>query len=334
MEEIIDKLIHNSKSSQLACIEIHNKPIFPFRYELCTILNINSWELILKAFILKNHPEIKVIKDDGTTKPFDECLGFVSSTLGKDFSITKQNLERIYEYRCNIIHFYQDDIDILLYSLLGKNMLLYHEFLLKYFEIDIANETNLILLPIGFKKPVSPIDYLSNESQIEKSSQAVQTFVKSILKSTEMISEEGIEDSILFSFKMSLINENRVKNPDIIAAITKDKNAATIGVANVLSNYVLTEDENAIGVKKIKIDEENLFKSIYTQTYQDVKNKCKSLFSDFKQNNSFNKKMKKLKNNPNFHKARYLNVTSSKGTAKDYYSEAVYDELAKEYTRK
>jgi len=35
MEEIINALIQNSKSSQLACIEIHNKPIFPFRYEVC-----------------------------------------------------------------------------------------------------------------------------------------------------------------------------------------------------------------------------------------------------------------------------------------------------------
>lgn len=334
MEEIIDKLILNSKSSQLACIEIHNKPIFPFRYELCAILNINSWELLLKSFIIKHHPKIKVIYADGTTKPFDECLSFVASELGKDFSVARQNLEKIYEYRCNIIHFYQDDIDVLLLSLLSKNILLYHEFLLKYFGIDIANETNLILLPIGFKKPASPIDFLSNTSQIEKSSKAVQQFVKSIIKSTEQISEEGIEDSILFSFKMSLINESRIKNADVVAAITKDKKKAAIGVANVLGKFVLTDDENAEGVKTIKIDEENLFRTVYTQTYHDVTENCKKLFSDFKLNNDFSKKLKKLKNKPQFHKPRYLNLDNPKGGVKDYYSEKIYDELAKEYTKK
>ncbi len=334
MEEILDKLLLNSKSSQLACIEIHNKPIFPFRYELCAILNINSWELLLKSFIIKYYPKVKVIYADGTTKPFEECVAFVAGELGKNFSVAKQNLEKIYEYRCNIIHFYQDDIDILLFSLLSKNILLYHEFLLKYFGIDIASETNLILLPIGFKKPASPIDFLSNTSQIEKSSKAVQLFVKSIIKSTEQISDEGIEDSILFSFKMSLINECRIKNADVLAAISNDKKNATIRVDNVIGKFILTDDENEEGVKRIMIDEDNLFRTVYTQTYHDVTETCKKLFSDFKLNNSFNNKLKKLKNNHQFHKPRYLNLDNPKGGVKDYYSEKIYDELAKEYTKK
>ena len=170
---------------------IHNKPLFPFRYEVCTILNINSWELLLKAFILKYHSDIKVIYEDGTTKPFDECLKFTNSMLGKEFLISYENISKIYEYRCHIIHFYQDNITSLLLPLLSKNILLYHDFLLKYFDINIAEEIDLILLPIGFNRPVSPIDFLSNKSELSKSSDAVQTFVKSIMKSTELITHEG-----------------------------------------------------------------------------------------------------------------------------------------------
>lgn len=334
MEDILDKLILNSKSSQLACIEIHNKPIFPFRYEVCAILNINSWELLLKSFIIKYHPNVKVLYADGTTKPFDECLRYISAELGKEFTVARQNIEKIYEYRCNIIHFYQDDIDVLLLSLLSKNIILYHDFLLKYFDIDIASETNLILLPIGFKRPASPIDFLSNVSHIEKSSKAVQSFIKSIIKSTELISQEGIEDSILFSFKMSLINESRIKNADIVAAITKDKNKAAVAVENVIGKFILTDDENAEGVKKIKIEEESLFRTIYTQTYHDVIENCKTLFSDFKLNKDFHKKLKKLKHRPEFHKPRYLNIDNPKGSFKDYYTVKVFDELAKDFTRK
>jgi hypothetical protein len=334
MEETIEKLIRNSTASQLACIEIHNKPIFPFRYEVCAILNINSWELLLKSFILKYYSNVKVLYEDGTSKPFDECLNFVSSELGKSFLVARQNLEKIYEYRCNIIHFYQDDISVLLYSLLSKNILIYHEFLLKYYNVDLANETNLVLLPIGFKSPASPIDFLSNASNIQNSSLAVQNFVKGIVKSTEQISAEGIEDSILFSFKMSLINESRIKNADVVAAITKDSSKAAIEVANVIGKFVLTDDGDAVGVKTIKIDEESLFKTIYTLTYHDVAENCKKIFSDFKHNNDFNKKLKKLKNKPQFHKTRFLNLNNPKSGTKDYYTESVYDELAKEYTRK
>ena len=332
--ELITKLLHNSKSSQLACIEIHNKPIFPFRYEVCAILNINAWELLLKAFILKYKPEVRVINGDGTTKPFDECIAFVASELGKQFTVARQNIEKIYEYRCNIIHFYQEDIDILILSLLGKNIILYHEFLLKYFEIDIATETNLILLPIGFNKPTSPIDFLSNQSSIKNSSDAVRNFIKSIIRSTESISKDGLEDSILFSFKMSLINENRIKNADIIAAITKNDNDGELSVENVIREIVLTNNGSEQGVKRVKIDEDNLFKTIYTQTYDDVTTNCKLTFSNFKHNNEFHKRLDELKNRPEFHRRRYLNMKNPKGGYKDYYTELVYDELAKYYSSK
>jgi hypothetical protein len=334
MKAIIDKLILNSKASQLACIEIHNKPIFPFRYETCIILNINSWELLFKAFILKNYPEVKVILDDGRTKPFEECLSFISSCLGRDFLLLNENVQKLYEFRCNVIHFYQEEIDILLFSILSKNVLLYHEFLLNHFEIDISSETNLVLLPIGFKKPTSPIDFLSNESRIAKSSESVRNFIKSIVKSTEIIAENGIEDSILYSFKMSLINENRIKSADIIAAVTSDKSKAALTVESIIDKFIMVNNDTDQGVKKVKIEEESLFKSIYTESHDDLIQKCKALFSDFKNNNKFIEILKGLKNNPQFHKVRYLNLRNPKGGQKHYYSSKIYEELAKHYIPK
>lgn len=333
MEDIINALIQNSKSAQLACIEIHNKPVFPYRYEICVILNISSWELLLKAFMLKYHSDVKVINTDGTTKPFDECLSYVSSQLGKEFTVIKENIEKLYEYRCNVIHFYTDNIDILLYSLLSKNVFSYHEFLLKHFGIDITSEANLILLPIGFKTPVSPIDFLSNDSQIQKSSKAVQAFVKSIIKSTEHVKEAGLEDSILCDFKMSLINESRTKNADVIAAITKDKSIAAITVENVLGKFILTDNETEEGVKKVKIDEETLYNTIYTETFDVVVKNSAALFSDFKQNNDFYRIMRSLRDDPSIYKIRYLDVHKKAGVGKKYYSKKVYEELAKHYTK-
>jgi len=334
IKEIINALIQNSKSSQLACIEIHNKPIFPFRYEVCVILNISAWELLFKAFILRYHPEIKVINADGTTKPFDECLSYVNSELGKDFIVTRENIHKLYEYRCNAIHFYTDNVDILIYSLLSKNVISYKDFLLKHFGIDIASETNLILLPIGFKAPLSPIDFLSNDSQIKKSSKAVQKFVKSIIKSTEIIEKEGLEDSIFYSFSMSLINEGRTKNADVVAAITKDKKKSAIAIDNVIEKFVLADDENEEGVKKVTINEETVFKSYYTETYHQVAKNSRNLFSDFKQGSQFNKTLLPLKSNPKFYKKRYLNIRNESGSCQGFYSKEVYKELEKHYTKK
>ncbi|MBL7839771.1 MAG: DUF3644 domain-containing protein [Cyclobacteriaceae bacterium] len=326
--KILDGLIDNSRSAMYAAIEVHNKPIFPYRYEVCSILVINSWELILKAYIQINHPEIKIIDKDGLSKPFDDCIDFVLSKIGPDFRTTYENLKHLYEYRCRIIHYYEARIDIILFSLLSKNAVLFYEFLLKHFKIDISEDTNLHLMPIGFRRPVSPIDFISNTSEVAKTSEHVQAFIKSMVDSIHSMDKEGIEDSFLLTYKMSVLNENRIKNADIVAAITKNSSDATISVDNVLGKIELTDDE---GVKKVKVEEESLYEKLYTETYNDVIKKCRVMFSDFSKNAKFNKIMKGLKGNPNFHKYRFLDVKRQSGGTKDYYTINVYDELSKHF---
>lgn len=328
MKPITESLLENSKSAIIGCVELHNKPIFNYRYEICTILAINGWELILKAFIVENHPDIKIIRKDGTTKPFEECVGFVSSQIGKPFRTIEENLNKIYEFRNHIIHFYKDHIGTILYSLLHKSVILYNSFLKENFNVDLSEQTNLMLLPIGFKPFASPVDFLSNNSELSKSSTSVQAFIKSIIKSTEMLDSEGIEDSILTEFNIAVINENRIKNADIIAGITKDKSASKLNVANIIRDREITNDESA---KKIQIDEVTIFKTLYTLSYYDVVTKARSIFSDFMQGPKFNRVMKTIKDNPNFHKKRYLDIQNKTGQGKDYYTQEIFNELAKYY---
>jgi hypothetical protein len=331
MTAITESLLENSKAAIIGCVELHNKPVFSYRYEVCTILAINAWELILKAYIAENCIDIKLIKKDGSSKPFDECVAAVSSKIGKDFRAIEENLNKLYEYRCHIIHFYKDKIDTIIYSLIHKSILFYNDFAKKYFNIDLAEETNLMLLPIGFKPFASPVDFLSKQSELEKSSNAVQTFIKSIVKSTEMLISEGISDSILTGFNIAVINETRIANADIIAGITKNENESKLSISNVLGAIKITNDENA---KKVMIEEESLFKTIYTIPYDDVVNKARNLFSDFKQNAHFNKIMKMIKKNPNLHRKRFLDVVNKTGVGRDFYSAEIYLELEKYYKKK
>lgn len=331
MKPLSESLLENSKSAIISCVELHNKPVFSYRYEICTIIVINGWELILKAFINENYPDVKLIKKDGTTKPFEECVKFVSSEKGNSFRTTEENLYKLYEFRNNIMHFYKEHIDILLYSLLHKSILLYNGFLKDNFNSDLTDETNLILLPIGFKPFVNPVDFLLNESELSNSSYAVTQFIKSTIRSTNQLSTEGIEDSILTGFNVAIINENRIKNADIIVGITKDKAQANLIFTNNLENINLTTDESA---KKVQIEEESLFKTLYVLNYHKVTKKCYELFSDFKINAKFNQIMRILKDNPMFHKKRYLDLINKKGTAQDWYTHEIFNELKKHYSIK
>ncbi len=331
MKPLSESLIENSKSAIMSSVELHNKPTFNYRYEICTMLCINGWELILKAYINENFPDVRLILKDGTTKPFEECVKFVSSQKGTSFRTTEENLMRLYDFRNNIIHFYKENIGIILYSLIHKSILLYNSFLKENFNTDLADESNLYLLPIGFKPFTSPVDFLRNDSELSKSSNAVKTFIKSIVHSTTLLESEGVDEAILTGFSVAVVNENRIKNADIIVGITKDKNVANVLISNDLGMYNITNDGSA---KKVQIEEESLFKTIYVLSYYQVRNKCQELFSDFKQNAKLNRIMKSLKDNPTFHKKRYLDFVNRTGVGQDWYTHAIFEELKKHYTLK
>jgi len=144
-----------------AAVEIHNKPVFEFRYEVCTLLVINAWELALKAYIAKELKGVQLIKKDGTTKPFSECVACVPSKLGKPFEPIRLNLEILYEYRNKVAHFYHENLGIVVLGLLKASVLFFSDFMEAQFDERLYEAANLILLPIGFTKPMSPLDFLS-----------------------------------------------------------------------------------------------------------------------------------------------------------------------------
>ncbi len=247
---IARNLVKNSKAALLAAIEIHNKPTFSYRYEVVVLLALNAWELLLKGYIYKYHNKVKLFKKDGTTKQFPECVAFVASQLGNDFQVTKENIERIYEFRNNIAHFYSEKLDIIVFALLKRSVELYQEFILKYFNLDLSSNSDLVLLPIGFKKPYSPFDFISNRTLLRESSIEVKRFIQSIMDSTIRLNENGIEDPIISDFKVSLINEKRIKNADIIAGINnKIDTGIDITVLHPKQVFRLTNDLCAPEIK-------------------------------------------------------------------------------------
>lgn len=331
MKPISEALIENSKSAIIGCVELHNKPIFSFRYEVCTILCINGWELILKAFINENLTSFKLVNKDGTTKTFEECLSYVSQNLGNDFMHIEENLMKVYDFRCHIIHFYKENLDPVLYSVLHKSILNYNEFIKRYFNMDLSEETHLMLLPLGFKPFASPVDFLADESAISESSSSIQTFIKSIIESTQRLSDAGIEESIFSTYRIAAINETRISNADIFAGITKDTSKAKLAVNALAEPIQISEDEDA---KKIRIEEESLFKTMYTLKHNDVARRAREIYSDFKQNPKFNRIMKEVKKNPALRRKRYLDVVKKEGTGQDFYSNEVFKELNKHYKLK
>lgn len=329
--QIADRLLSNSKAAMIAAIEIHNKPIFPYRYEVCVLLIINAWELLLKSYISKYLTNINLFMSDGKTKPFTECLVCVSSNLGRDFEINKESIEILYEYRNNVAHYYYEDIHLIIFSVLKPNILSYSKFLTRYFDTDLSKEADLALMPISFKKPFSPVDFLTNQSIIQNAPIEIKNFINSIIESSKRLASLDIEDSILVDYRMNLTNENRIKNAHVIAGISSKMDIeSAINIENILSEFTISNNPNA---KEVRINDSDI-KKIYPYKFGDVVSIARKIFSNFKQNDSFNRKMKKIKDDAKTHHVRLLDPDNPKSSRQDRYNQNVFKELAKFYTLK
>lgn len=119
------KLVDKSIESAIASIEVYNKPAFDYREESFAILMINSWELLLKAKILKdNKSNIRSIyvmehrkKKDGSPtklkypKPSKKTGNPLTINLSKAIELCIKderliaNLNALMEIRDNATHF-------------------------------------------------------------------------------------------------------------------------------------------------------------------------------------------------------------------------------------
>ena len=102
-----------------------------------------------------------------------------------------------------------------------------------------------------------------------------------------------------------------------------------IAVHNVISSGTLVQHPSA---RPIRIIEETLYGTIFTETYSDVVRNAREKFSDFSQNPRFNQIMQEIKRNPNIRTPRLLDPHNPDSSAKDFYHKRIYDELAKHYT--
>lgn len=248
---IAKNLINNSVSGMFSAIEIHNKPSINYRYEMVVLLILNAWELLLKGYLYKYHKDIKLFSKDGTTKPFENCVNIISQKIGINFNPIQESLNVLYAYRNQVAHFYIDELDPIVFSLISKNIIFYSDFLKEYFRIDLSKESNLIILPIGFKRLTSPIDYISTSSFNEKSSPEVKAFLQILINATLRLNDDKIEDTIFVDFRMNLINVNKTTNADIIARI--DNSRTNLPVFTITKNnsqkiFISTNDAKQLAL--------------------------------------------------------------------------------------
>lgn len=313
-------LLDSSEAALFAGIEIHNKPHIAYRYPTSVILIINAWELVLKAYVYKYIGRKKIYENgkEGHTISFTKALILTRDHINtgkqnKSFPAVYENLMLLNDYRSANVHFYENSLDPVVFMLISKAVLNYDDFVKRYFKKDITRNDNLIILPVGFKLPFDPIEYLKQDY-----GKAHNDFVNTVVQTVRSLADEGIKENIVIGFDVYTASQKKIENADLIAAIDHEN-----GTVALTKKVRLTDDPKAPAMRLEQV--------LLPLTYANLREKVKAKRSDIKFDKTFNAVMKKVKQDKKLCQTNYLDPKRKTGGKKDFYAEAAIDEVIRLY---
>lgn len=325
MKQRHQELLERSIGAMLAAVEIYNKPVFSYRTEAFVILSINAWELLFKARMLKengNNPKCLWVyetrnKKDGTKKktknikrnssnnPFTHDLKYLLNTFLNSKWINeavRDNVDLLEEFRNSSVHFYN----------MSK------EFQLRMQELGMASLRNYTaLLKLWFNREVGEFDIF----MMPLAFVGMPDNMSAITYSTE-------EKNFL-----QLIGRLEQKHPF-------QKNQPFSVTVNIDVKFSKSKVNDAIEVKlsnsesatEIKLSEEEI-RDKYSMTYDDLTQRCQCRYSDFKIDKKYHSIRKSLVSNPRFGFIKLLDSHNPKSPKNPFFSEAIFTEFDKHYTK-
>ncbi|HEU5076808.1 MAG TPA: DUF3644 domain-containing protein, partial [Polyangiaceae bacterium] len=219
-------LLSNAVAAMSAAIEIYNKPNFTYREECFTILQVNAWELVLKALLSKNRRRIYYKKVRG--QPYRTLS--VSDALTRSeklfpsavaFKPTAENLRLLIGYRDSAVHFYnRPGFEALIYALAQTSIVNFRDLVSAAFDRDISKEITVSLLPLSFAPPVDPVEFLKEKAS-STGSDAVSEYSRTIRELVVQLESEGEDTArLLTTFSVALVSTKKVSAADLVVGVT------------------------------------------------------------------------------------------------------------------
>lgn len=150
MTDIIQKLLEKSQEAFIVGIELYNKPTIHYRVEGFSFFICNAWELMLKAYLLREKGEQAIYYKDNPSRTIslDNCIKLVFTN---DKDPLRKNLEQIIELRNTSTHFVTEEYEQIYVPLFQANVLNYINTIGRFFDIDITDKLGNNFLTLSVK---------------------------------------------------------------------------------------------------------------------------------------------------------------------------------------
>lgn len=227
MSALHEQLLNASIQAALSSIEVYNKPDFKYREQTFTILNINAWELLLKAKIIKDNLEavesLYIKRADGTykTNRSNNALTIEITGAMKLCSLDTNiihNLEKLIEVRDTAAHFYHDaSLAYIVYVLGVASLKNYHQLVNEWFSRSLL-EYNFYILPLSFSYGFETLNLLNFENKPE----VISNLVRSV-KSVQSALDQPSDFHFVCEVTTKLVSAKKFsESPDIIVQVDKE----------------------------------------------------------------------------------------------------------------
>ena len=224
-------LRNNSKAALLAAIEVYNKPQIAYRDECFVILLVNAWELLFKAVLSKN--KVRIFKPKKRGHPYRSITIEDSMAASRrffpshvQFEPVAQNVALLVEYRNQAVHLYnQSGLNVVIYGLAQTSITNYRDLVQAWFNIDIAEEMTISLLPLALGPLPDLVTFLRNASVTPPRNREAARFLRMISDATQDLEAKQCDTGrFLTVFKVGLQSVKKVTTADIIVAIDANGN--------------------------------------------------------------------------------------------------------------
>lgn len=150
--DITEKLIEKSKEAFMMAIEIYNKPSIKYRVEGFAFFICNSWELMLKAHIIKTHGNDSIYYRDNPNRTITLEL-CIKKVFTNDKDPLRRNLEKIVELRNTGTHFITEEYEMVYIPLFQASVFNFIEKMQAFHNVDMTEiiPQNFLNLTVSYK---------------------------------------------------------------------------------------------------------------------------------------------------------------------------------------
>lgn len=137
-EEIVKRLLEKSKEAFALAVELYNRPTLKYHAETCSIFLCNAWELMLKAYLIRERGIESIYYSDkpGNTIALTDCL---KKIFTNDKDPLRVNMAEIIRFRNVNTHFITDEYEIFIGPFLQKSVMNYADKLLELHDESVSD---------------------------------------------------------------------------------------------------------------------------------------------------------------------------------------------------